>query len=104
MPLGDDNEIVQLSAVTENWSYNRYVVPETPILSHASQITGLTVVGNSLMMKGAPIPTVSIYVSLSDFILWGQTFEKPVLLDGHNVKFDAKLLLEHVAKSIWLKN
>ena len=32
MSLGADNEIVQLSAVTENSSYNRYDVPETPIL------------------------------------------------------------------------
>ena len=99
--LDDDNEIVQLSAVTENSSYNRYVVPETPILSHASKVTGLTVVGNSLMLKGAPVPTVSIYDCLSDFILWVQTFKKPMLLDGHNVQFDSKAL---VAKSIWLKN
>ena len=96
--LGDDNEIVQLSAVTENSSYNRYVVPETPILSHASKITGLTVVGNSFMLKGAPVPTVSIYDCLSDFILWAQTFEKPVLSYGHNVKFDAKALVRACRK------
>ena len=96
--LGDDNEIVQLSAVTENSSYNLYVVPETHILSHASKITGLTVVGNNLMLKGAPVPTVSIYDCLSDFILWGQTIEKPVLLYGHNVKFDAKALVRACRK------
>ena len=50
-------------------SYNRYVVPEAPILSHPSKITGLTVVGNSSMLKRAPAPTVSIYDCLSDFIL-----------------------------------
>ena len=98
MSLGDDNEIVQFSAVTENSSYNRYVVPETPILSHASKITGLTVVGNGLMLKGAPVPTVSVYSCLSDFILWEQTFEKPVLLYGHNVKFDAKALVRACRK------
>ena len=70
--LGADHEIVQLSAVTENSSYNRYNVPKTPISSHASKITGLTVVGNSLMLKGAPVPTVSIYDCLGNFILWTQ--------------------------------
>ena len=58
--LGDDNEIVQLSAVTENSSYNRHVVLETPILSHAPKITGLTVVDNSFMLNGAPVPTVLV--------------------------------------------
>ena len=96
--LGDDNEIVQLSAVTENSSYNRYVVPETPILFHASKLTGLTVVGKSLMLKGAPVPTVFIYDCLSDFILWAQTFEKPVILYGHSVKFDVKALVRAYRK------
>ena len=67
-----NNKIVQLSAVTENSSYNRYNVPKTPISSYASKITGLTVVGNSLMLKGAPVPTVSIYNCLGNFILWTQ--------------------------------
>ena len=51
-----------------------------------------------LMLKGAPVPTVSIYDCLRDFILWAQTFEKPVLLYGHNVKFDAKALVRACCK------
>ena len=76
----------------------RHTIDTLYILSHASKITGLTVVGNSLMLKGAPVPTVSIYDCLSDFILWAQTFEKPVLLYGHNVKFDAKTLVRACCK------
>ena len=60
------------------------------------------------MLKGAPVPTVSLCDCLSDFILWVQTFGKPVLLYGHNLKFDAKaldlpILIEHDAESICSK-
>ena len=56
------------------------------------------------MLKGAPVPTVSIYDSLSDFISWAQTFEKSVLLDGHNVKFDEKALVKACHKVDLVEN
>ena len=47
------------------------------------------------MLKGAPVTTVSIYDCLSNFILWAQTIEKPVLIDG---QFDAKALVRACRK------
>ena len=91
--LEDDCDFVQLSAVLITSHFDAYVITRKQITSSASRVTGLTAVGSQLLLHGKPVSTVDIHSSLRNFITWLQSHGKPVVLYGHNVKFDAKVIL-----------
>ena len=86
-------DIVQLSGAAGTSHFDSYVVPLQQIAPSASKVSGLSVVGNQLLLHGKPVSTVSFDCCLTNFFAWLQKFERPILLHGHNVKFDAKAIL-----------
>ena len=91
--LEDDCDLVQLSAVLTASYFDAYVIPQKQTTSSASRVAGLTVVGSQLLLHGKPVSALDIRLGLRNFITWLQSHGTPVVLHGHNVKFDAKVIL-----------
>lgn len=86
-------DIVQLSAISGERSFNVYIFPRCPIDCGASRVTGLTTHGQILLLHGQPVQTVPLREALNLFISFLQTFNRPILV-GHNCKrFDCPVLL-----------
>ena len=73
--------------------FDSYVVPSQQIAPSASKVRGLSVVGNQLLLHSKPVPAVSLDSCLTNFFAKLQKFERPILLHGNNVKFDAEAIL-----------
>ncbi|KAL1248054.1 hypothetical protein QQF64_023430 [Cirrhinus molitorella] len=85
-------DIVQLSAISGVHMFNKYLLPRCTMTDGASEVTGLTVDGPSLLFKRRPVQTVPHSQALSDFITFLKTFNRPFLV-GHNSKqFDWPIL------------
>ncbi|RXN13409.1 DNA polymerase III -type-like protein [Labeo rohita] len=85
-------DIVQLSAVSGDRTFNAYLLPRCTMTDGASRVTGLTVDGPDLLFKRRRVQTVPHARALSDFILFLKTFNRPFLV-GHNSKrFDWPIL------------
>ena len=78
--LTDTCDIVQLSAVTAERQFESYVFPSKPIASSASKITGLTLVGEKVLLRSKPVTTVSIHDCLADFITWLESLGMQIVL------------------------
>ena len=76
--LSDTSDIVQLSAVTAERQFDSYVFPSKPIASSASKITGLTLVGEKVLLRGKPVTTISLHDCLADFITWLESLGKQI--------------------------
>jgi hypothetical protein len=62
----------------------------------ASEITGVTVVSDSMLVKRQTVTAVPIKSALTSFITFLQKFS-PVILVGHNIEsFDCKVFLHAV--------
>ena len=74
-------------------------MPKKKVSSKASEITGVTVVGETMFVKGHSVETLSIQSALTGlfgFLKKCQN-DKPVVLIGHNIEsFDCKVLLNAV--------
>lgn len=93
-----DCDIVQISAVTLDGrlKFNQYILPSKDISPSAAKVTGITMNAGKLFLQGRPVLTVDIKEGLSLFKNWLSTFEKGIILVGHNIKaFDVKHLLRH---------
>ena len=86
-------DIVQLPGAAGTSHFDSYIVPSQQIAPSASKVSGLSVVGNQLVLHGKPVSTISLDSCLTNSFAWLQKFERPILLYGHNVKFDAKAIL-----------
>ncbi|XP_051545762.1 uncharacterized protein plex9.1 [Myxocyprinus asiaticus] len=85
-------DIVQLSAVSRDKTFNAYIVPRCSMTYGASKITGLTVDGEALLLYRRRVRTVPLRQALADFISFLKTFNRPFLV-GHNSKrFDWPIL------------
>ncbi|XP_060770587.1 DNA polymerase III PolC-type isoform X2 [Neoarius graeffei] len=85
-------DIVQLSAISGERSFNVYLFPRCPIDCGASRVTGLTTRDHDLLLHGQPVQTVPLREALNLFISFLQTFSRPILV-GHNCKrFDCPVL------------
>lgn len=86
-------DIVQLSAVSGDHTFNVYTFPRCDIESGASRVTGLTTHGQRLLLHGQTVQTVPLQKALQLFISFLSRFSRPVLV-GHNCKkFDCPILL-----------
>ncbi len=78
------SHITQIAAVHSTGQFSTYVMPEKKMSLKASEITGVTVVGESMLVKGQTVTAVTIKSALTSFM----TFLKkcsPVILVGHNM-------------------
>ncbi|KAF4081493.1 hypothetical protein AMELA_G00161910 [Ameiurus melas] len=96
-------DIVQLSAISGERSFNVYILPRCPIDHGASRVTGLTIHSRKLLLHGQPMQTVPLREALTSFISFLKTFSRPVLV-GHNCKrFDRPILLRIMTEFNLLK-
>lgn len=99
-PLFSDTsacDIVQLSAISGDRTFNAYLLPRCSMTDGASRVTGLTVDGQSLLFNRRPVRTVPHRRALTDFISFLRTFNRPFLV-GHNSKrFDWPILTRVLA-------
>ena len=73
-----------------------HVIPEKKISAKASEVTGVTMVGQSMIVNGKAVEAVSIKSALDRFIKYLEKCRKdsPVILVGHNIEsYDCKVLL-----------
>ena len=97
--LYEDTEITQISAFSNEFFFDQYVLPEGQISGQVSKITGIAKVADKLFVKNKPVESLGISDALEKFGLWLQNFECDVVLIGHNVRtFDSRILLNYVNK------
>lgn len=68
--LHKDTDILQISAVLEDQTYNQYITPTRSVAPAASAVTRLTAQGCALFHNGTPVNTLSLRASLQDFLAW----------------------------------
>ena len=99
--LYKDGDIVQLSAVYDEHTFDLYVLPIKPIQEDAEEVNGLQVKNRQLCYRGEVVDTVSTKQCITQFIQWLKTFVPGnIILVQHNCRsFDAPRLLNHVTKT-----
>ena len=96
--LARDCDIVQIAAVHEKDTFNKYIMPEKVIHRRASDETGLSVRKRTLYYRGKPVKTLEASEVLKQFLDWC-TAKGDVVLVAHNCrKFDAVRLLYQIRK------
>ncbi|XP_048829193.1 DNA polymerase III PolC-type-like [Brienomyrus brachyistius] len=90
-------DIVQLSAVCGDRTFNKYVIPSHSITAGASRVTGFTVEGDRLLQHGQPVWTVPLGQALIEFLTFLRGFHRPVLVAHNALDFDAPILLRNLS-------
>lgn len=93
-----DSHITQIAALDEDSDeyFCTYVIPQKPISTQASKVTGLALNGTTLHHNGKAVKAVSIQEALQDLIsfLGNLASKKPKILVGHNIKsYDCPILM-----------
>ncbi|XP_056596677.1 uncharacterized protein plex9.1 isoform X2 [Triplophysa dalaica] len=86
-------DIVQLSAVSGENSFNAYMVPRCPMTDGAARVTGLTVHEGTLHLHRRPVPTTPYRQALTGFISFLRTVNRPFLVAHNSRKFDSPILV-----------
>lgn len=93
-----DSHITQIAALDEDSDeyFCTYVIPQKPISTQASKVTGLALNGTTLHHNGKAVKAVSIQEALQDLISFRGNLpsKKPKILVGHNIKsYDCPILM-----------
>ena len=75
-----------MAAIHQETIFNRYILPDEEIDDNASRVSNLTKKGDKLYDKGKPVETIGITQCLTEFCEFLSTFDKPLLLYGHNAR------------------
>ncbi|XP_045562192.1 protein PML [Salmo salar] len=86
-------DIIQLSAISGERTFNVYAVPRCSMTDEASSVTGFTVRDHrTLLLNGRQVDTIPLREALTSFISFLRSFHKP-LLAAHNARrFDCPVL------------
>lgn len=86
-------DIIQLSAICGERTFNVYALPRRAMTESAKQVTGFTVSEDRLLLRGIPVKTTPLVEALTSFIDFLRSFRRPVLLVAHGARrFDAPVL------------
>ncbi|XP_048411735.1 maternal protein exuperantia-1-like [Stegostoma tigrinum] len=86
-------DIVQLSAVCSGKIFNRYILPSKSMSAGATNVTGIQVMDGILYLRGEPQITYSLQDTMTAFLKFLQSLDRPLLV-GHNIwKFDGPIIL-----------
>lgn len=86
-------DIIQLSAICGERTFNVYTLPRRALTESAKQVTGFTVREDRLFLRGVPMETTPLVEALTSFIGFLRSFHRPVLLAAHGARrFDAPVL------------
>ncbi|MFT7814430.1 uncharacterized protein LOC107076968 [Arapaima gigas] len=86
-------DIVQMSAVCGDVSFNMHMLPRCRMSAEASRVTGFTVQDDTLFLHGQPVDTVPRQQALVAFVDFVCSFRKPVLVAHNALRFDAPVLI-----------
>jgi DNA polymerase III epsilon subunit-like protein len=92
-----NNELLQISAVTEKTDFNVYITPTKKISPLASAVNGLTFRYGKLRLNNEPVSTMTVAEALEAFLEY-LAKENNVILVAHNASFDVNFLLESLIK------
>ena len=96
--LQKDADILQISAVFTDKTYDQYITPTRCVAPAASAVTGLAAQGGVLFHNGTPVPTFPLQQALQAFLAWLNEIGN-VMLIGHNFKsFDFPRLIHAYKK------
>ncbi|XP_015199146.2 protein PML isoform X1 [Lepisosteus oculatus] len=97
------SNIIQLSAVCGELTFNTYILPVQPITQGASAVNGLTMEDGVLLLHSEPVETTSIGEALTAFLNFLRCLSEPLLV-GHNIwRFDCPILIR-VLKKVGLRD
>ncbi|XP_072355133.1 protein PML-like [Scyliorhinus torazame] len=82
--MEERNDIVQLSAVSGEKIFDKYIMPSNPMTEAAAAITGIQVMDGILYLRGEAQPTCSLQEAMTAFLQFLQSLDRP-LLAGHNI-------------------
>lgn len=86
-------EIIQLSAICGDDTFNAYTMPSGNVADGATKVTGLSVRDGRLYLHETPVPTVPLRQVFTSFLAYIRSFQGPVLLAAHNAElFDGVIL------------
>lgn len=91
-------EIIQLSAICGDDTFDAYTMPSGNVSDSATKVTGLSVRDGHLYLWGTRVPTVPLRQVLTSFLAYIQSFRGPVLLAAHNAKFFDWVILTRVLR------
>lgn len=77
-------EIIQLSAICGDKTFDNYTLPSGHVEKGATKKTGLSVYEGRLYLYGNPVHTIPLSQALSSFLAFLKSFPGPVLLAAHN--------------------
>lgn len=86
-------DIVQLSAISGEKSFNAYVLPRCRMTDGAARVTGLTVHEGTLHLHLRPVRTTPHRHALTGFISFLKTFNRPFLVGHNSRRFDWPILM-----------
>ncbi|KAM9528241.1 protein PML-like [Salvelinus alpinus] len=86
-------DIIQLSAISGESTFNVYSVPRCNIMEQASSVTGFTVGDHQdLLLHGEPVHTIPLREALTSFISFLSSFHEPLLAAHNAQRFDCPVL------------
>ncbi|XP_075875458.1 DNA polymerase III subunit epsilon-like [Nelusetta ayraudi] len=91
-----DCEIIQLSAICGDKTFNAYTMPSGKVADDATKVTGLSVREGRLYLHETPVATVPLRQVFTSFLAYIRSFQVPVLLAAHNAKFFDWVILTRV--------
>ncbi|XP_048467147.1 protein PML-like isoform X2 [Rhincodon typus] len=77
-------DIIQLSAVSGEKIFDKYILPREPVSAGATNISGIQVTDGILYLRGEPQTTCSIQDAMTGFLQFLQSLGRS-LLAGHNI-------------------
>lgn len=91
-------EIIQLSAICGEKTFNAYILPSDDLDEEITKITRLSVHEGSLYLGGTRVDTVPLHEALTSFLTYLRSFPVPVLLAAHNARVFCALVLTRVLR------
>lgn len=96
------SDILQIAAKYKKYEFSVYVQPVQKISEDASNVHGLKVVYNKLVLHGKPVATVTLSEALFAFFEFLCLFKRKCILTAHNCCFDYPRLMGAMEK-VYLK-
>uniref|UniRef100_A0A4W5RKP1 exodeoxyribonuclease III n=1 Tax=Hucho hucho TaxID=62062 RepID=A0A4W5RKP1_9TELE len=86
-------DIIQLSAISGERTFNVYALPRCSMTDEASMVTGFTVRDHqTLLLHGRQVDTIPLREALTSFISFLRSFQKPLLAAHNAQRFDCPVL------------
>ncbi|XP_046392289.1 uncharacterized protein LOC124160481 [Ischnura elegans] len=97
------SDIIQVGAVGES-EFSVYIKPSGPIPEQVSELTGLSVRDGEMWRGGKKLVHHSAVEGLKAFIQFLSKSERGALLVGHNVNFDARMIVAAIQRANLLED